>query len=388
MKKIIRFLLLISPIIYSIIVLNKDLYFYLIAGIFFLIVSIRFTVKYNDKVKIWIQIGITYIFLDLTFHKIDFIQFIKNFQYIKIEFLIPVFIVIYLSLFLRAYKWKYLISHIKKLSTKNLFKATLLGFMGNAIFPARIGEVIRAVMISRYEKISKISALSSIILERIFDGLIVGGMFVYILLFNPIQNNTLNRTGIIISAIYVFAIIFMFLIYFKYDFIANYFNNHFEFIGKNMKKKIIHFFYSFYNGLHVFKNGKYLSFFILYTILVWIINIGEAYFFLKSMNIINVFLKHSMYSPLFFSVIFTFIMTVGVAIPSGPGSAGPLQASILFAFILVMPNLMKLPIKYNYIASFSMYVWIIQVSAVILGGTVVIIKDGLSFKNIRKLQEI
>ena len=52
-----------------------------------------------------------------------------------------------------------------------LFRSTMVGFMGNYLLPLRAGEIMRAVSIGQTQNISKSSALGSIVLERVLDGI-------------------------------------------------------------------------------------------------------------------------------------------------------------------------------------------------------------------------
>lgn len=384
MKKNINLFLLILPLIYSIIKLHTDFIFYLTVILLFLVPILKYLFFTLKSVRLWIQLGISYIFLDITFHRIDFISFIKNFRYIDLKIFVLIVLIIYITIFIRSYKWKYLLSHIKKVRILNLFKATLVGFMGNAIFPARLGEILRAFILGKYEKISKLTVFSTIILERIFDGIVVGGFFLYILIFNPLKNPYFIRAGITAGGIYIILIIGIIIFYFRYELFYNFIKHKVKFLSLNYKKKILKFLNSFYAGLHIFDNLKELILFILLTILIWILCAVETYLFLKSMNIFKVFFLPTDFSPIFLSILFAFIMTIGIAIPSGPGAAGPFQASIVFTFVLLLPQTIKDPVKYNYVASFSMYIWGTQIISVVVGGLYVIIRDGIKIKKLQK----
>jgi uncharacterized protein (TIRG00374 family) len=45
--------------------------------------------------------------------------------------------------------------------------------MGNNIYPARAGEVLRAVLLKRHEDVSIPASLATIIVERVFDGVVM-----------------------------------------------------------------------------------------------------------------------------------------------------------------------------------------------------------------------
>jgi uncharacterized protein (TIRG00374 family) len=54
-----------------------------------------------------------------------------------------------------------------------MFPITCMGYMGNNIYPARAGEVLRAVVLKRKEGVSISASLATIIVERIFDGIVM-----------------------------------------------------------------------------------------------------------------------------------------------------------------------------------------------------------------------
>src|SRR5512143_594650 len=57
------------------------------------------------------------------------------------------------------------------LAVPRLFPVVVIGYMGNNIFPFRIGELLRAYVLKRNEEVSISSSLATIVVERIFDGL-------------------------------------------------------------------------------------------------------------------------------------------------------------------------------------------------------------------------
>jgi uncharacterized protein (TIRG00374 family) len=78
---------------------------------------------------------------------------------------------LFLSFWVRAWRWRYLLLPLKSVPVMPLFRSTMVGFMGNYLLPLRAGEVMRAVSIGQSQKISKSSALGSIVLERVLDGI-------------------------------------------------------------------------------------------------------------------------------------------------------------------------------------------------------------------------
>jgi glycosyltransferase 2 family protein len=79
----------------------------------------------------------------------------------------------FLAVWGRTWRWHYLLRSIKSVSLRSLFPIVVIGYMGNNVYPFRAGEVIRAYVLKRNEDVSVSSSLATIIVERIFDGLVM-----------------------------------------------------------------------------------------------------------------------------------------------------------------------------------------------------------------------
>ncbi len=77
--------------------------------------------------------------------------------------LLPGVIVYFIAVWIRAWRWHYLIRPLKEVSTKKMFPIVAIGYMGNNIFPARIGEVLRAVFLKQREEVPISASLATII---------------------------------------------------------------------------------------------------------------------------------------------------------------------------------------------------------------------------------
>ncbi|MCX6031077.1 MAG: lysylphosphatidylglycerol synthase transmembrane domain-containing protein [Chloroflexi bacterium] len=85
-------------------------------------------------------------------------------------FLAPAVITYFADLGFRAWRWRTLLRPVKPLPVRSVYPVTVIGYMGNMLLPARLGEVVRAVVLMR-RGIGPSAALGSIATERILDGL-------------------------------------------------------------------------------------------------------------------------------------------------------------------------------------------------------------------------
>jgi hypothetical protein len=87
----------------------------------------------------------------------------------KFWLLIPVFILMFLSHYLRALRWKMLMEPMGyKPSTFNVFNAVMIGYLANMAFP-RLGEVLKCTILARYEKVAPDKLIGTIVAERAVD---------------------------------------------------------------------------------------------------------------------------------------------------------------------------------------------------------------------------
>jgi glycosyltransferase 2 family protein len=88
-----------------------------------------------------------------------------------------------LSILVRAWRWHYLFPPGARPS--HLFRALMIGYMGNNLLPLRAGEIVRVYVASRRGQ-RFWTTLATIVVERALDGLAVGMMVAALFLVIPI----------------------------------------------------------------------------------------------------------------------------------------------------------------------------------------------------------
>lgn len=129
--------------------------------------------KPDMKWKLWLGIGISVLFLFLAFRKVNLHELKKALESANYIYLIPAILLTILSLWIRAFRWQYILQPVREIRVSSLFSATMIGFMANNLLPVRLGEFVRAYTIGEKERISKSSSLATIVVERIFDGITI-----------------------------------------------------------------------------------------------------------------------------------------------------------------------------------------------------------------------
>ena len=123
--------------------------------------------------QFWLGILISALFLYLVLRKIDYSQLWQVLITANYWWLIPGVGVYFIALWVRSWRWHYLLRPLKAIPTRTMFPIVTMGYAANNIFPARAGEVLRAVVLRRKEEVPIAASLATIIVERVFDGIVM-----------------------------------------------------------------------------------------------------------------------------------------------------------------------------------------------------------------------
>jgi len=84
---------------------------------------------------------------------------------------------------IRAARWRILLLPQATIKRKSLFETTLMGYMGNNVLPFKLGEALRAVVVSKRHGLTVSGVGASIVVERgldVFSFLILAGLYGFI----------------------------------------------------------------------------------------------------------------------------------------------------------------------------------------------------------------
>jgi hypothetical protein len=77
------------------------------------------------------------------------------------------------NLTIRAWRWQVILRPVAAIPYPIVMRALLVGYGLNAIMPARLGELFRAEFFKKTYGLSRVWGLISIVIERLFDGIMV-----------------------------------------------------------------------------------------------------------------------------------------------------------------------------------------------------------------------
>ena len=129
--------------------------------------------------QFWLGAGISALLLWLALRGLRLEEVWAEMQGAAYLWLVPGVAVYFLAVWARAWRWHYLLRPLKQISTRVAFPIVCIGYMGNNIYPARAGEVLRSYVLRRKEAVPMSASLATIAVERSFDGIVMLAFIVF-----------------------------------------------------------------------------------------------------------------------------------------------------------------------------------------------------------------
>lgn len=302
------------------------------------------------------------IFLYIAFQNVNFGDVLEIVSHASLFWVFILIVSMLLAHYLRAFRWKIILSSVKPdTSMNNLFGSLMVGYAVNCVVP-RLGEIARAVLIGKWENLSRSSMFGAIILERIIDVLFLCfAIFISAMIWSDDLYFKLPwlKTSLYISVLgIVAAVIFLFLVI-KYK--ENFYGVLVKLMGKISEKfshKTAHIFEMLIEGFKSLRGTKnYMLTFIL-SIMIMMLYAFTSYvgFFTVGMNS----LKPVSYQMAW---ILMSISGIGVVIPT-PNGTGSYHTLIKTALVMLFGFSEVISLSYAFLTHFVSYVIFILVGLI------------------------
>ena len=236
-------------------------------------------------------------------------SFLSIINEIRLFYLILITCLLWISVWLRSFRWKYLFQSSYGLDVFSLYRAEMVGHFGNNVLPLRLGELMRAFMVSKDRKVSKSYVIGTIILERAIDTISLIIIAVYLIIISPYDLFLIKNIFWIIFSLLV-VIISMSLI---------------SIFIKNVKSEIrfLKHIRELFSGIRSMKFSAVLPV-ILLSILIWLIYLLNIYFLQYAFNFNLDFIQILMI------LVFSYL---ALGVPAAPGMIGTYHAAIKFTIV-------------------------------------------------------
>ncbi|MEN6436680.1 MAG: lysylphosphatidylglycerol synthase transmembrane domain-containing protein [Anaerolineaceae bacterium] len=272
----------------------------------------------------WVGIVISIIFLYFALRGLQLDEAWNAAKSANYWWLLPGIAVYFIGVYVRAWRWHYMLRPLKKIPTRKMFPIVAIGYMGNNIFIARAGEVLRAVILKDREQVPISASLATVIVERIFDGVVMLG-FVFLNLgalthltsasgfVGSIRELAVWGAVIFAAALAVFILAAMFP--HQTEKIATRLIN--KFVPAKIREKTLGITLKFLNGLESLRSPKDALMILVTTTIIWLLETGKYWFVMHAFN----------FEVSYFALmLMNGVVNLATTIPSAPGYIGTFDA--------------------------------------------------------------
>ncbi|MFP3854742.1 MAG: lysylphosphatidylglycerol synthase transmembrane domain-containing protein, partial [Anaerolineales bacterium] len=175
--------------------------------------SVQNSPRRNRKIQ-WrflAGLALSLVLLFLAFRQTDWGQMWALFQAADRGLLLAAFFVNLLGLVLRAGRWRLLFWQQEHLPFSAFLDSVNIGYLVNNLFPVRLGDVVRSILLGRWLDLGVARAFSATVIERVLDSGIVLVLFFSLFLVLPLPAFALNL-GLMMALAVALAIAIMLVV--------------------------------------------------------------------------------------------------------------------------------------------------------------------------------
>lgn len=277
--------------------------------------------------QFWLGVLISLIFLWLALSGLKLEQVWDKLKTANLWWLLPGIAVYFVGVWARAWRWHYLLKPLKAISTNAMFPIVTIGYMGNNIYPARAGEVLRAFVLRRKHGVPVSASLATIVVERIFDGVVMLMFVVFNLnglaalshdsgFVGSIRSVALIGTLAFAAALVVFLLAAMF----PHQSLALFHRFVEPVIPARFRSRVAAMLTSFWTGLESLRSPASIFMVFATSVVIWLLETAKYWLVMFAFDFTG-------YSGGFFGLmLMNGIVNLATTIPSAPGYVGTFDA--------------------------------------------------------------
>ncbi|HEX2620998.1 MAG TPA: lysylphosphatidylglycerol synthase transmembrane domain-containing protein, partial [Phototrophicaceae bacterium] len=126
-------------------------------------------------------------------------------------------LVYFLAMYVITWRWWFLLRSLAQIPIMALYQLVAIGYMGNNVYPFRSGEVLRIVLLKQSYRVSYGRLTTTVLIERVFDGLVMLTFIIVPLLFIENAAPEIRRIATLSAPIFLTALVVFFVLALRPD---------------------------------------------------------------------------------------------------------------------------------------------------------------------------
>jgi len=149
----------------------------------------------NRTVRIAVSLTLMVALLAVFLWNVNFAEVGHSIASADPGFLAAACLIALLSYWLRALRWQFILLPVKRVRHSSVLLTTAVGYAALSLLPARMGDLIRPVLLARRERFPTSASLASILTERVFDLWSVVFFFLVFVIWPPAMPDLSPEAG-------------------------------------------------------------------------------------------------------------------------------------------------------------------------------------------------
>jgi uncharacterized protein (TIRG00374 family) len=322
---------------------------------------------------VWVGFAISAACLAYFFKDVDWSGLAHVLANARWGYIIPAQLLFLSTYPIRAFRWYYLLPRLPGSTFRNRFSATVIGFMASSIFPLRAGEVVRAVLFSSRSETPVGVSFASILLERVFDLIVVLLCLGVCLAAFPGSGASqalilARKAGMILGAIVVAIVVFLVLLKANPGLVRVPLRSIVSLLPSEFQKRIEKIVDSVVDGLTVVGSVGEVAMIFVISVAHWSIVVAGTFIAARAFDL---------ELPVIGALLVFTLTSLAVALPQAPGFLGPYN-------IAVEESLKMLSFAVTPAKAFALLLWVMSIVPVTIMGFVAMSFEGLSLSQVRQ----
>jgi uncharacterized protein (TIRG00374 family) len=255
--------------------------------------------------------------------------------------LVPYFAILLTIHVFRTVRWGYLLSGMQKVKFRQLNEASGIGFMMLLLLPFRLGEFARPFLIGQRSSIRRSAAMTSVVLERIVDGMSIAVLLRVLLFFvhDDTESVRFARWGAnAMFTVFAGGLAFLLFAFWHQRRAVQLVQVTLGRVSQKLAGQAAHVVDTFVGALRHIPRGWQMVGFVFFTVAFWGINGFGMYILAHAFDCSGATDGCvPMNLTLFQSYVVLSVLVVGLMIPGAPGMIGTFQAGLKLGLSLFLP---------------------------------------------------
>lgn len=265
---------------------------------------------------------VTTLALIYAFWDVDFQQLLQTLSGANYWSVIPYYFCLFLFLLFTALRWRLILLPLGNFSLWHVTPAMMIGFGGNNVLPAHLGELVRTVVFARTFQIPKSSVLTTQVVERMFDVLAILIIFFVTVFATREFPESIRAGSLVTAAVFLTGCVAIVLFLCFPTAIFGLAERFFAPWPLGIRSRILGLMSSVVLGLAALKSFRPMVFMVGYSLLKWIANAAAIWIALWG---------YGAEVPVAATILVVAVSAFAVTLPSAPGYFGSIQAAFVFA---------------------------------------------------------